>query len=93
MMRRSRNIFESEAYHGAGIRTASKAMTLTIVLSVISLLATIVIVAKFDEITARIAIFVANLLSTGFPVLIAVIVIIYFVVRIKWRIRRNVWRW
>lgn len=84
--------FESETYHGRGIRTTSKARASTIVLSAFSVLITIVVVAKIDDITIQIVIFVVHLLSTGSSGLIAAILTIYFIVRIKWKICGNIWR-
>lgn len=92
-MSRFRNVFESEVYHGAGLRAVSKAIAVTIVLSIVSLFAAIGIVSNFDEITARIAIFMANLLSSGALILLLLIAAIGFVVRMKWKIHRNSWRW
>lgn len=64
-MRRVGNIFEQESYRGAGIRAVSGVTLTMIVCSVLSVLAAIGIIANFGAVTARIAIFMANTLSSG----------------------------
>lgn len=92
-MRRAGNIFEQESYRGAGIRAVSGVTLTMIVCSVLSVLAAIGIIANFGAVTARIAIFMANTLSSGFPILAVVIAAVYFVVRLKWKLRRSFWGW
>ena len=92
-MRRVGNIFEQESYRGAGIRAVSGVTLTIIVCSVLSVLAAIGIIANFGAVTARIAIFMANTLSSGFPILVVVIAVVYFVVRLKWKLRRSFWGW
>jgi hypothetical protein len=92
-MRRVGNIFEQESYRGAGIRAVSGVTLTMIVCSVLSVLAAIGIIANFGAVTARIAIFMANTLSSGFPILVVVIAVVYFVVRLKWKLRRSFWGW
>lgn len=92
-MRRSGNIFETESYRGTGIRTVSKVTAVTMALSVISILAAVYVIANFGNLTARIAIWMANFLSSGFPILITVVAIIYFVMKLKWRMCRRFWGW
>ncbi len=91
MMRRSGNIFETEHYRGTGIRTISGASAVAVALTAVSVLATVYIIANFREITARIAIWTANFLSNGFPILAIVAVVIFFVMRLKWKMRRRYW--
>lgn len=92
-MRRAGNIFEQESYRGTGVRTMS-GVTLTLVIcSVLSVLAAINIIANFGAVTARIAIFMANLLSSGFPILIVIAAVVYFIVRLRWKLRRSFWGW
>ena len=92
-MRHSRNIFESDCYRGTGIRDYSLNQILTVVLSVISLIAAIYIIANFGKITAKIAIGIVNLLSMGLPVLIVIIGIMILIGRLNWRMRRSFWGW
>ena len=92
-MRRVGNIFEQESYRGAGIRAVSGVTLTMIVCSVLSVLAAIGIIANFGPVTARSAIFMANTLSSGFPILVVVIAVVYFVVRLKWKLRRSFWGW
>lgn len=90
-MRTSRNIFESENYRGTGIKTVSGVTAVTMAFSAISFIAAVFIIANFRTITAQIAIWMANLLSSGFPILITVIVIIYFWTKLKRSIHRSLW--
>lgn len=92
-MRRAGNIFEQENYRGTGIKTMSGATLALVVCSVLSGLAVFSIIANFGAVTAGIAIFMADLLSSGFPILIAIMAVVYFIVRLKWRIFRSFWRW
>lgn len=92
-MRRAGNIFEQESYRGVGIRAVSGVTLTMIVCSVLSVLAAIGSIANFGAVTARIAIFMANTLSSGFPILVVVIAVVYFVVRLKWKLRRSFWGW
>lgn len=92
-MRRIGDIFEQESYRGTGVRTMSGVTLTLIVCSVISGLAAISIIANFGALTARIAIFMANLLSSGFPILIVIAAVVYFIVRLRWKLRRSFWGW
>lgn len=92
-MRRVRNVFEQESYRGRGIRAITGATMTMIICSVLSGLAIIGIVANFDTVAARIAIFIANMLSSGFPILVVIIAAVYFVVKLKWKLRRKFWGW
>lgn len=92
-MRYSRNIFESENYRGAGVRTISAETIVASILTVLSALAVVFIIANFDEITAMIAIWMADFLTSVFPILVFAVIIICFMVRRKQRARRRFWRW
>lgn len=92
-MRHSGNIFGSESYRGTGIRTVSGVTVTTMVLSLLSVAAAIYVVANFGELTAGIAIWMANFLSSGFPILVAILAVVYFVMRLKWKMRRRFWGW
>lgn len=92
-MRRAGNIFEEESYRGTGVRTVWGVTLTLIICSVLSGLAAISIIANFGVVTARIAIFIANLLSSGFPILIVIATVVYFIVRLKWKLRRSFWGW
>ena len=91
-MRRG-NIFEQESYRGTGIRTMSDVKIALIICSVLSGVLAVGIIANFGAVTARIAIFMANLLTSGFLILIVIVTIVYFTVRLKWKLRRSFWRW
>ena len=56
------------------------------------MIAAVYIVANFNEITARMAIFAANILTSGMPLIVAAIAGIYLVIRIKWKWRTRFWR-
>lgn len=92
-MRRTGNIFEQESYRGTGIRTLSGVTFTLIICSLLSGLAAISIIANFGAVTARIAIFMVNFLSSGFPILIVIVTIVYFTVWLKWKLRRSLWGW
>lgn len=92
-MGRAGDIFEQESYRGTGVRTMSGVTLTLIICSVISGLAAISIIANFGAVIARIAIFMANLLSSGFPILIVIAAVVYFIVRLKWKLRRSFWGW
>lgn len=91
-MRHRGNIFESESYRGNAIRTVSNLSVITIILTLISSAAAVYIVANFGDITARIAIWMARFLTSGFLILITILIGIYCVVKLKWRMRRFFWR-
>lgn len=90
-MKHSNSIFGTENYRGTGIRTVSGIKAVTIALMAISVLAAVYIIANFGELTAKIAIWMVNFLSSSFPVLITVVAIIYFVTKLKWKMRRHFW--
>ena len=92
-MRSTGDIFEQESYKGTGGRNMSGVSLAMIICSVISVLAAIFIIVNFKVITVRIAIFMANLLSSGALILVVVIVVSYLIVRLKWKMRRRFWRW
>lgn len=92
-MRRARNIFEQESYRETGVRTVSGVTLTLLICSVLSGLAAISIIANFGAVTAQIAIFIANLLSSGFPILIVIAAVVYFTARLKWKLRRSFWGW
>ena len=91
-MRNNGSIFEEETYRGTGIKEVSAVRLTTFGLSLISFIGVIFIVANFDEVTAKIAVFVASLLSSGIPFLIVAVVVICSVVRSRWRWRTRFWR-
>ena len=92
-MRQIRNIFEGESYRGTGRRTVSAEVLVTITLSAISLIGGIYLIANFGRITAEIAIWMAEFISSGFLFLLAVIVIVYFIFKLKWKMYRTFWGW
>ena len=92
-MRHTGNIFEQESYRGTGVRTMSGVTLTLIICSVISGLAAFSIIANLGAVTAEIAIFMADLLSSGFPILIVIAAVVFFAVRLKWKLRRRFWGW
>ena len=63
------------------------------VLTVLSVIGAIYVVANFGELTARIAIWMVDFLTSGFLILVAILVIVYFVIKLKWKIYRHFWGW
>ena len=92
-MRYSRNIFEGENYRGAGVRIVSAETVVASILTVLSALAVVFIIANFNEITAMLAIWMAGFLTSVFPILVFAVIIICLMVIIKQRTRRRFWRW
>lgn len=92
-MRRAGNIFEQESYRGNGVRIMSGVTLTLLICSVLSGLTAFSIIANFGAVTARIAIFMVNLLSSGVPILIVIAVAVYFTVRLKWKLRKSFWGW
>ena len=45
------------------------------------------------KITAGIAVWMAEFLTSGFLILIAVMIVIYLIVKLKWKIRRHLRDW
>jgi len=90
-MRHSGNIFESENYRGTGIPRLSPATITTIILSAVSFLAAVFMIASFDEVTAQIAIWVAGFLSSAFPVVVLILAVIYLLAKMKWKLLRRCW--
>ena len=88
-MRRAGNIFNQEHYRGTGVRSVSGVALTLMICSVLSGLAVISIIANFGAVTARIAICMANLLSSGFPILMVITAVVYFIMRMKWKLRRR----
>lgn len=92
-MRNSRNMFGTENYRGRGTPAFSGIQILTIVLGAISAIAAVLIIANFGAVTARIAIGVVNLLSTGLPILLVIGIAVFLIARFRWRMRRGFWGW
>ena len=86
-MKHNNNIFGGETYRGNAIRTMSPATKTALVLTVISVIAALFIIANLGEITARIAIFVADVLTSGFLILAVVLVLIWMVTSFRYRRR------
>ena len=92
-MRHRNSMFETGNDRGTGDPGLSKVQILTIVLSVISVIAAILIIANFGMITAQIAMNIANLLSSGALVLVTIVALAVLIGRFRWRARRSFWGW
>ena len=92
-MRYSNNIFENDSHRGGGRPSLSGAAITAIILGVISVLAAIFIIVNFDAVTAQIAVWAAEALSSGAMILITILVILYLVMKLKWKMRRFFWGW
>lgn len=68
-MMRSGNIFEREGGRGNGMRTVSGVTIAVIICSLLSGIAAIGIILNFEAVTARIAVFVGQALSSRFLLL------------------------
>ncbi len=91
-MRYKSNIFEQENYKGAGIKTIPAMRIIFIILSLLSGVVAFCIVSNLEKITTEIAIVIANILLSGIPLLMIVIVFIYFIVRHRLKRHRRFWR-
>lgn len=89
----SNDIFEGESHNGKKLRVIPGATVASIILSAISFFTGIWIIANYEEITARIAIWMAGFLTSGFLILLAVIAAVYLFARFKYRVRRHFWGW
>jgi polyferredoxin len=90
-MRYSGNIFKPDSYRSKGTHSVSGVMILTIVLSLLSLIAGIYIIVRFYIVTAVIAYLTMKLLSSG-AVLLIIIVGLMFLFGGCWRRRyRGYW--
>ena len=62
-----------------------------LILTAISVLAAGYIILDFENITARIAVCVAGILTSGFPILMGLILIGWIIMRFRWGMRRRFW--
>jgi hypothetical protein len=90
-MRYSGNIFKQAPYGRRGTHSVSGVMILTIVLSLLSLIAGIYIIVKFYIITAVIAYLTMKLLSSGAVLLIIIIGIVWLLGGRRRRRYRRYW--
>lgn len=87
-----RNIFGGDA-GGIGWTFMPPDRIAAIVMGGISLIASVFVVAFFDEITARIAVLMADLLTSGALVLITIIGVVIVLTAIRRKIRRAIFGW
>lgn len=73
--------------------TISGVTVVAVILSILSVLAAVLIIINFEKITAGIAVWMAEFLTSGFLILIAVMIVIYLIVKLKWKIRRHLRGW
>ena len=92
-MRHSDDMFGSQKGFDQGVGAFSEIAAATLVLSVITVLMIMFVAANFRVLTANIAIAVADLLSTGIPIFMAIIAIIYLMIKLRWNMRRWFWGW
>ncbi len=92
-MRRRRNIFQNQSDRMAGIRNLSPAQIVTRVLGILSVIGAVLIMVNLNKIMAVMAVFAAKICSDGIVVFVALAIIIYLLLRLRWRIRDRFWRW
>ena len=92
-MRRRRNIFQNQSDRMAGIRNLSPVQIVTRVLGILSVIGAVLIMVNLNKIMAAMAVFVAKICSGGIVVFVALAIIIYLLLRLRWRIRDRFWRW
>lgn len=62
-------------------------------LSIVSAVLVILIATNFDRITARIAIGIVDILTSGIPIVAILIFIVVMLTRFTWKMRRSFWGW
>lgn len=92
-MRRRRNIFQNQSDRMAGIRNLSPAQIVTRVLGILSVIGAVLIMVNLNKIMAAMAVFAAKICSGGIVVFVVLAIIIYLLLRLRWRIRSRFWRW
>lgn len=89
---RQKDIFQKENV-GGGFQGCPAVRIVTIILSILSLLAGIWIIACFGAITAWIAIAVVNVLTTGIPIAAGLGIAGVLLAKFRLRRRRRFWDW
>lgn len=98
-MKYTNNIFGTDASGGvfgpdSSFRGGLSAVTVvTLVLTAVSAAAAICLIVNFEVVTARIALWIAGALSSGIAVFLVVGGIVYFILRLKWRMYCSLRRW
>ncbi len=86
-------MFKRDIYRDIGMGTWQPEQIVAVILSIISVIAAILILANFDTVTAKIAIGVVNILTSWVPKLVLVLLVIIGIVYLKWKVRRRYWLW
>lgn len=92
-MKSARNIFEEEKHPQSGMGMCSETMVTFIILSLLSVMMLGYLIFNFDALSMKIALCVANILSSGFLILVAGLLIFSVIMRIRWGMYRRFWRW
>ena len=92
-MRRRRNIFQNQSDRMAGIRNLSPVQIVTRVLGILSVIGAVLIMVNLNKIMAAMAVFAAKICSGGIVAFVALAIIIYLLLLLRWRIRNRFWRW
>lgn len=82
-----------ETYTGSGRKVLSGTTILTIVLSAVSIIGAVLVIANFGQISAVIAITVANLLSAGIPFFLGIIALFFLAAGFRRRRRYRYRDW
>ena len=77
----------------AGIRNLSPAQIVTRILGILSVIVAVVMLVNLNKIMAAMAVFAAKICSYGIVAFVALAIIIYLLLRLRWRIRNRFWRW
>lgn len=85
-MRCSDNIFETDRSRETALCLDSPAAITTVILTVASVIGAIAVIANFDEILAKIAIWVAGLITSAIPVVLLILLIMYILAKLKWKL-------
>lgn len=64
---------------------------ISVCLGILSALAGLFIIFKFQMVTALIGLFVAEVLTTAIPTVVVIVIFIYLWIKLKWRTMRMWW--
>lgn len=85
-------MFRRNFYNGTGTGFWSMEQIVTVILSLASALALIMIIANFSAVTAKIAIGVVSLLTSWVPILVVIALLIIGFMKLKRNVKRSFWR-
>ncbi len=82
-MRHRNNIFESDGYRIKSTKTQFSVKPATIISFAILVLIISYLLINFDSITVMIALWIADVFTLGFPILLALLFVVFFFTKSK----------